>query len=349
MAQLAPFARREALRFTFIASHEVKAVDYFTPSLDAELGEFFADGPFRYVPPHASTTADVVILSAHGSDLSGAVWTLRQSLRPDAVIALWFWDNHLAQLDNLRSALAADFVFPSHAYIAHYLFNPLSVVAGSAPACSAQWTRAEARALIDRHAGRERIHKAIVNYVDYEFSWRSRLLRELAAHCRSAEVMLMPAANRSRYFGMPRAERFAEWLRYKATVILPVDKDLSTRLFDALLAGQVPVVPRLVRDFDRVIAPDVQAELGIVRVEALERAAIENAIAEALGRFDAMGESGIVRRQQFVLQGHMLPHRVREMLETLALIAREELIVPETRAPGFGLYLVPRRPHTSSS
>jgi type II secretory pathway predicted ATPase ExeA len=83
----------------------------------------------------------------------------------------------------------------------------------------------------------------------------------------------------------------------------------------------------------------VQAELGIVRVEETTAAAVEAAIAEALQRFDRMGEEGVAKRQQFALGQHMLPNRLAEMMETLAAVARREVIVPEVRKPGFGLYL----------
>ena len=343
MGQLGAFRSGDPVRFTFMPSAESKFIDYFSPATGLELSRVFAAGPIRYVSPDRLDTVNVAILTAHGSDLSVPIWNLRRKLSDDAMVAVWFWDNHLSHMNNLRTALAADFVFPSHAYIAHYLFNPVSVVAGSIPACSAQWTGDEAQRILLSHAGRPRAPKALLNYVDYEFSWRSGLLRELAASCRDADVLLMPPNERSRYFSKTREQRLAEWLHYKATVILPVDKDLSTRVFDALLAGQIPIVPLMVSDFDRVIPPQVQAELGIVRVNGLNTGEIQAAIAEALRRFDAMGAEGVERRQQFVLRHHMLHQRVAGIMDTLGLIAREELIVPEIRGPGFGLYVVDRR------
>lgn len=339
MQQLHVLLSAETLHFTLMPSHETNALEYFSPGRDDELQRCFAEGPVRHVPPARVDAADVVILTAHGSDLSVPIWNLRRKLPREVIIAVWFWDNHLAQLANLKTALAADFVFPSHAYVAHYLFNPMSVVAGSSAACCAQWTADEAREIHASCAGAPRMHKALVNYVDYEFSWRSPLLRELAASCGNAHVLLMPAGDRSRYFRKTRRERLLEWLRYKATVILPVEKDLSTRVFDALLAGQVPVVPSMIRDFDRVIPSQVQQELGIVRIDELSLPAIRGAIDEALRRFEQMGPEGVERRQQFVLGKHMLSNRMAEMMQTLALIARQEMIVPDVRNPGFGLYL----------
>lgn len=284
MQRLQAFLGTQPVRFTLMPSHETNSLEYFSPGRDADLQRCFADGPIHYLPPARMDSADVVMLTAHGSDLSVPLWNLRRSLPREAIIVVWFWDNHLAQLNNLKTALAADFVFPSHAYIAHYLFNPMSVVAGSSAACSAQWTADEAREIIASCTGTPRTHKALVNYVDYEFSWRSALLRELAASCRNAHVLLMPAQDKSRYFRKTRRERLLEWLRYKATVIQP-------------------------------------------------------AIDEALRRFDQMGTEGVERRQQFALGKHMLPNRIAEMMETLALVARQDVIVPDVRNPGFGLYL----------
>jgi hypothetical protein len=47
----------------------------------------------------------------------------------------------------------------------------------------------------------------------------------------------------------------------------------------------------------------------------------------------------VERRQQFALRNHMLPNRMAEMMNTLALVARREVIVPDVRDPGFGLYV----------
>ena len=332
---------RTQLAVSFVPSHETNFIGYFSNNLNSELAS--ALGPkYAYLPPERGDQADIVILTAHGSDLSTRLWQLREKIRKDAVIAIWLWDNHLRHFQNYRTALAADFVFPSHAYMAGYLFNPLSVIGGHVPACSAQWTCDEVRNILDMNPVQSRKHKALANYVDYPLSWRSGVLRELKERVPEAEVLLMPPDDRSRYFSKTSEQRFHEWLQYKATIILPVEKDLSTRVFDALLAGQVPIVPTLVEDFDLVIPPQMQMELGIVRVKEVNVDALRSSISAALAAFDRMGEMGVRQRQEYVLNNHMLPNRIDSMLGNILDMAQKTSIVAGFGQFGFGLYLMPR-------
>jgi hypothetical protein len=112
-------------------------------ALLAKLASLSGD-EFQFVPASQGLAAcDVAIISAHGENIKDAVWSARQTA-PDTLFALWLWDNHLAYVENLQSALAVDFVFPSHLYKAPYLANPAAALATHVPACSAQWTRSEA-------------------------------------------------------------------------------------------------------------------------------------------------------------------------------------------------------------
>jgi hypothetical protein len=183
-------------------------------------------------------------------------------------------DNHWAWPQNLRSIMAADLIFVSHGSPDHtgYLRTPVALLAGHIAACSAQWARAQAGELGDIVQRAERQHKALINYVDYGFAWseRTRILKSYAADLADADVFLMPPDDRSRYFSLSPMERFAEWCRYKATIVIPIRDDLSTRVFDALLAGLIPIVPHSITDLDRIIPTGDQERLGIVRIDSLE-------------------------------------------------------------------------------
>lgn len=318
------FADRRPPTFTFVPSPENDFIRYFPSGLGPELAAL-ADRGFRYMPPESPPDGiGVIISTAHGGDQSSRFWRLRHAGMDRPLVAAWLWDNHLAQLNNFRTVLAADIFFPSHVYAAQYLFNPASVLGTHLPACSAQWSRAEAAKLYAEHSEKPRRHKVLVNYVDYGFSWRSALLRQLKNQMEMADVLLMPPADRSRYFGLGPAERFAEWAAYKATLILPVDRDLSTRVFDALLAGLVPIVPRNIADFDQVLPPPLQESLGIVRVESLDIASLRQAAMQALRNFDAQGQPGALARHRHALEQHMLVHRLGFILDAVRKIGTAE-------------------------
>ena len=103
---------------------------------------------------------------------------------------------------------------------------------------------------------------------------------------------------------------------HKVSICLPLSGDLSQRLFDALLTGQIPIVPDDIHDLDHIIPAALQAELPVIRFAKYTAAAVAEAHAKALRAFDRDGEAGILRRHRFAL-GHTFAPRVRSILGTL--------------------------------
>ena len=305
---------KKSLSWAFLPSHENDFINYFPFGLNDELKVASAANGFIYVEDY--TNADVIILTAHGSDLSKFIWNLKIK-KPDAIFAVWFWDNHLAHVDNMHTALSADIFAPSHMYAADYLVNPMSTMLTFLPACSGQWTKLEAIRLSNEYSHAKRSNQLLVNYVDYPDYWRSDVLKMLQKNCRQADVFLMPPDNRNRYFSKTKANQFKEWTTYKTTLILPVHKDVSTRIFDALLAGQILIVPEIIEDFDRVITPADQEKLGIIRLVNFDLKNIVLAINAAVRKFDDMGADGVKSRFEFILHGHMLSDRLLQLIKLI--------------------------------
>ena len=99
---------------------------------------------------------------------------------------------------------------------------------------------------------------------------------------------------------------------------LPLVNDLSNRFFDALAAGQVPIVASDILDLDRVIPPDLQTSLPIIRLQDYTVAALRDAHGRAISAFDSEGNEGAERRYRFVLRNHMLANRIRLILDETA-------------------------------
>lgn len=306
---------RPVIRYTFITSSETNFIQYFSKDFTDDFQLIIPDNYEFVQPASEQTDVDLAILVTHGGDLSQPIRNVRKMLPEKAIIALWLWDNHISHLNNYNNALASDIVFPSHKYESAYLKNPVSLLGIHVPACSAQWTINEATEVFQDNLSRPRNDKLLVNYVDYPFSWRSSLLQKIKEYVDEADVLLMQQGDRGRYFGKSKADQMKEWLQYKSTIILPIHKDVSTRVFDALLTGQIILVPDFITDFDEVIKPDKQIELGVIRLHDLEINTIKSAIAKAVKVFDSQGESGIVARHKFALDSHLLPHRIYAILD----------------------------------
>src|SRR5207248_1934622 len=100
------------------------------------------------------------------------------------------------------------------------------------------------------------------------------------------------------YFDRPLADRLAEWCSYKTSLIVPLKRDLSSRIFNVLLTGQIPLMPRDVPDLDRVIPPELQARLPILRFGDTVDSVV-SAHDAALEAFDRDGLEGGLRRHRF--------------------------------------------------
>jgi hypothetical protein len=337
----AVFAKSK-VRFTLVPSSSFNVIKYFAEDYAADCEKVLAP-TLQYVPPDQGLdNLDVVIFTAHGSDLSPLLWDVRRKIGQHALVVAWLWDNHLSHTGNLRTAMASDFVFPSHKYVAGYLIAPMAVLGKHVPSCCAQWRGDEVAGYFEEFQQVPRSNKLLVNYVDYPFSPRTELLRHLGTQMPEANVLLMNPNERTRYFGKSRADRFKEWMEHKSTLILPVDRDLSTRIFDALLAGQILLVPNIVADFDEVIPPAKQVELGVIKLQSLSIVTLRQATADAVRIFDEKGIEGVRARHRYVLDNHMMVHRLGTMLDGIKEIAtRQTLVVFDgnTTMP-YGLHLV---------
>jgi len=318
--------KKDEITYSFIASPETNYLKYIPEGLIEEIAEW-SPNTCRLIDSRISAEIpDIIIASTHVSDREYSwLWQLREDYGHQSVIALWLWDNHLDHVVNLKSAALGDFIFPSHRYDATYLLSVTSVLSSYIPACSAQWTRSEAADLFRTLEKRPRKHRLLVNYAKYDFAEeRNALIDSIGENVAEADMLLMDQNDRSRYFAMNRADRFAEWSSYKTTIIIPMVIDLSTRFFDSLLAGMVPIVPESIPDLDILIPKKQQDELGIVRLRSYDISDVKSAISQALSIYDEMGPSGARARHLFVLENHMTINRLTSILVTFHLHATNQ-------------------------
>jgi hypothetical protein len=162
---------------------------------------------------------------------------------------------------------------------------------------------------------------------------RNALLAQAIKEWPQADLSLRHFLDTS-YHAQSPEDRFLQWRRYKASVCLPLANDLSNRFFDALATGQVPIVAPDILDFDRVIPPDLQTSLPIIRLQDYTVAALRDAHGRAIAAFDSEGNEGAERRHRFVLRNHMLANRIRQLVDATAHLSGSiwrQSHAPETR------------------
>lgn len=263
---------------------------------------------------------DLLIKLLHLQEDAAEIAAFRAAM-PGVPVVGWFWDNHHHLFANYEVAELLDVAVPGHAFARHYLQNDQALEAPAAPLCITQWSRREAAALWPGLAARPRQDALYGGFVRYAFAHKRNALIEALIAAGHEAIYVLEEAMIERYFGLSQPERFAEWARYKTSLTLPLEGDLSQRLFDALLAGQVPLVPRDVHDLDAVIPPALQQSLPVIRFDAYDIASVEAAHRAALAAFDRGGAAGALARHRFALEGHSFNTRIGEIVQALRGLA----------------------------
>ena len=75
--------------FLFVPSHENQGLNYFQPEFAQELAQLKV-GSFSCRTEHDTQPVDLLICTAHGSDLAPQLWSAHQQLGAQCMVATWF-------------------------------------------------------------------------------------------------------------------------------------------------------------------------------------------------------------------------------------------------------------------
>ena len=236
----------------------------------------------------------------------------------------WFWDNHHLVFENYPATADLDVCVPGHAWAGSYLRSHGNLLVESVPLCVTQWTMDEARSFFTQYGHGERSDELYGGFVNYPMAGRrNQIVAELIASGHKS-IYFIEESNLSAYFGLPPAEKFQHWTRHKVSISLPLNGDLSQRFFDALLTGQIPIVPLDVFDLDSIISPELQQELPVVRCNDCTLAAVGRAHENALSLYDRDGVNGAIRRHCFALEKHTFTARIDAIAASVRAICEPE-------------------------
>jgi hypothetical protein len=283
-------------------------------------------------------TVDVAIMCNHvmPSD-HAALFQMRKENLADFFF-VWTFDNHHHPTNNVIINALADVIVPSHKFCANYMRSPCTILGAHVPLGTNQWSRAKARLLFAasmKLARRDGLHGGFVRWHED----RNKLAAECQARLPENAIRLIDPNKRHSYFSLSAEERWHDWASHKVELVLPLMCDLSFRVFDSLLVGQVPLVPTWCKDLDDVIPVAIQEALPIIRFGTATAEAVEIAWREAIRRFDADGEAGMLRRHTYALENHHLVNRLKAICSQIIDIATPKNIRCTVDNEGVGLVL----------
>ena len=246
----------------------------------------------------------------------------------DCLNLIWLWDHHHDFEGSFKMALLADVVLPMHETGADYLKIANDFVLAAVPAASAQWGgRALVHEVFEANAQRPRSDRLYGGFVEYSTFRRNDFIRSCMAAIPDHALALIKQVRDIQHFGAAsRRERLIEWMGHKCSLVCALTADIPIRILDGLLAGQIPLVPHNLNGFDRLISPRQQRELPVVRYDAFDVASVKAAWQLALALYDRDGVEGAERRHRFVLEGHLMEHRVIDIVLTVLNVAQAALV-----------------------
>lgn len=222
----------------------------------------------------------------------------------NTIIAVWDWDNHHhLHISSVLSA-SADLYFPSHK-AQNLELNLLCDCFRRLPLSSHQWDDRFMAKHIHEVINHNRRNDIAGYYVRYEmFGRRNEHIQLLNAKLKNVKFV-----ETTRYWERSLYDRLIEWLEFKCQWIIPTLNDISTRVFDSLITGNVVIIPERFR-FDESLSELHEDDcVYYTDQDILDPSEV---CRQALEKFDRWGELGILRRVNFGLDNN-LDKRIFEM------------------------------------
>ncbi|MCW2249543.1 hypothetical protein M2352_005226 [Azospirillum fermentarium] len=264
------------------------------------------------------TTSNYVLTQ---NNLSSAVnYTI--NCGKNGISCIWLWDHHHMFGTSLSISSYFDIVFPIHETSVDYLKTINTHVMNSLPAATYQFGSIhEMEEMYIKFGARQRSDSLYGGFREYPDMSRNFILRECIEKITENNLYLRPQnIINDKYYNLPTTEdRFAEWVNHKVSLSVSINTDIPIRIFDALSAGQIPLVCSNINGLDHIISVEDQLRLPVIRFNYYDINEIRRAYEIALKQFDQGGREGAYKRHLYAMRNHTMVNRIARMIETLRL------------------------------
>lgn len=235
---------------------------------------------------------------------------------PDTLFICCLYDNHHALDMCVTLSLCSDMVFPAHYdYLA--LLNRYSpFVRGPLPASTLQWSKIQARRFEHLLYSTPRRLELSGGFTRYpQFPFRQSIVQKVMAQ-EVGHALELPQEDTPQHHSVrTKEENWVVWAGSKSNLMVSTLTDLPHRFFDALLTGNIPLVPRYLQVFFAHFDFSGFAQVPVVWFDYSDLHDMQDKVRQAVAMFDAGGKNGIVERHRFILQHHMMENRLESMLD----------------------------------
>lgn len=226
---------------------------------------------------------------------------------PEALFVIWDWDSQHWIYMSCALALNSDVYIPASSENIHLLaqFNPYTV--GPVFAAAHQWSRKFLLEHIDLLLA-ERSSEPLGMHVYYEnYPRRNRAIATVSGKFPSVGFGTNAFKTRT------DLDNLAEWAKHKTHWIVPVLAGVPIRVYNALVTGGIPILPSFYKNLPEIAIlgeqPSYYQVAGLLKPEQLNE--------EAVTRFDAGGESGLIQRIAHGMEHHHVDARCEQIFQAL--------------------------------
>ena len=154
----------------------------------------------------------------------------------------------------------------------------------------------------------ERSNEPLGTHIEYQqFPTRQRILQTLNKNLN--KVKLVDGS----YHDRPMLDRFTEWCSHKSHWVVPVLNDVPIRVFDSLITGGIPIIPRSLKYHKDII----NLSDDILFYDYADIQNPHEITKKANNLFDERGIQGVLDRHYKVLYNYHVDSRVESILKAI--------------------------------
>ena len=239
----------------------------------------------------------------------------------DTLFICWFFDNHHMIKHGASLSLCLDLIYPAHFDNIHILTRYCPFIRSVLPAGVISWTIPQAVKLEPLLYKRDRSVMLSGSYYHYEkFSHRNHILSQIMKQSVGSGLRFMNGETPGHYWQLSFNEQWSQWCESKCNIIVPTLADLPIRFFDALITGNIPLLPESIRYTVSCYRTDEINALPVVWYSHSDIDHFEDVVNYACSLFDKTGLKGIANRHRWVIKNHMCEHRLESIIDDVFLL-----------------------------
>jgi hypothetical protein len=276
-------------------------------SLDNSVNFINLDKNFLLNPPKNLPDNSIVILLNNDVAKHLQLYIDYYNSNPNAIFIVWDWDSqHWIQMSSIV-AMYSDFYISATSENASILSQFSPNIVGPVFACVHQWTKKFILQNLDILL-KERLNTPLGMHVYYE-----KYIRRNRAIATVNKVFSTVSFANNDFKNKSEMENLIEWSNHKSHWIMPVMSGVPIRVYNALICGGIPILPKSYQNLPEVgilgSTPFYYETNDLIDPKIINDLAITS--------FDKAGESGLISRICDAINNHHVDGRCRQIIYTI--------------------------------